>query len=234
MQTNTCKCGQTAIGPEFLKPYHGQDLCRDCYAIEARVTEFNPDIVLENIIKHLEEHGAYPMDYPGISEPGCTDRPGIAANWNKVSDKLQSFVENKLDIEVLWSDEWTACDDCGCAVRTSPDSYSWLPSYVRINDGCAIICRDCYTNSLPEIIDEFKNDNRKALPDDFQAILEINGWTRGTERYESGFYPGQDNKPEKIAEAIQDRNPELDFIFVLTGKGQFDIHFIVYTKTRED
>jgi hypothetical protein len=77
---------------------------------------------------------------PGYSEP----QSGIIAfgNWNTVSkwnerrhefdtiDKEPAIVSEKLDslgVSLEWSDEWTTCEGCGKAVRTTPESYSWQP-----------------------------------------------------------------------------------------------------------
>ena len=95
--------------------------------------------------------------------------------------KLVEYLEKKGSAQLQWSDEWMACSDCYKAVRSSPDSYSWEPSYVWASD-CEIVCRNCWENFIDDIIEYYKSDNHygfanKALPSDFCSILENQGFT---------------------------------------------------------
>lgn len=96
---------------------------------------------------------------PHYCEPGYdTPSAGIYfGNWNNpsrydkesgtckpVCDTVERVARRleSIGVELEWSDEWTQCDDCGGAVRTEPDCYWWIPSYV-IRDGCEIVCKGC-------------------------------------------------------------------------------------------
>ena len=90
-------------------------------------------------------------------EPGY-DAPKLGivfANWNnpdrynretghreEVNKDGERFcrIFEKMGFEIEWSDEWYTCD-CGKAVRTVEDSYSWTPSY-RIIRG-ELFCLEC-------------------------------------------------------------------------------------------
>lgn len=72
----------------------------------------------------------------------------LMANWNHLPRNLDKLLE-KAGYAVEWSDEWTICDDCGKALRTSPDSYFWEPAYT-MDDSGSCLCRAC---EEPVIID---------------------------------------------------------------------------------
>jgi hypothetical protein len=65
-------------------------------------------------------------------------------------------VENWFNIEPEWCDEWTTCDDCGRALRTSPDCYSWKRSYLFI-EGEGDICVECLEQDPDAYFDLVKN-----------------------------------------------------------------------------
>lgn len=65
----------------------------------------------------------------------------LMANWNCLPRGLDTILE-RAGYGVEWSDEWTTCEDCNKALRTSPDSHDWRPSYADTSDG-AIVCEAC-------------------------------------------------------------------------------------------
>src|ERR1700733_2652991 len=68
-------------------------------------------------------------------EPGYTDpkKAILFANWNYFCKEVYNLL-GKAGYALEWSDEWSTCNDCGNAVRTSADSYSWQPFYAIVND----------------------------------------------------------------------------------------------------
>lgn len=94
----------------------------------------------------------------GYAEPGYDGDVVALGNWNACSRynretqrsedidgmpaRLGEALE-KLGVAIEWSDEWTTCDECGKLVRTSPDSYSWTPSYKIDDDSCETLCHEC-------------------------------------------------------------------------------------------
>lgn len=107
--------------------------------------------VFGRFLEYVDTHGLYMDVYSGCVEPGYTDQMVLAADWNGPSlykdnkwdwnadgsltengkerhrmSKLGPWAERYFgDISLEWDDEWTACCECGKAVRISRDSYSW-------------------------------------------------------------------------------------------------------------
>src|SRR5262245_37954667 len=75
----------------------------------------------------------------GYAEPGYHDPDNgvLFANWNVFPRGFDRVLE-QAGYAVEWSDEWSTCEDCGKAVRTSPNSYGWQRSYELIDD-CSIV-----------------------------------------------------------------------------------------------
>ena len=128
--------------------------------------EIDKSKVLEELINYIDQHNLDIQFYNGIAEPGYSDTLAVAANWNEPNNdpnsydmkhpkyyekrrrtsKLGRLFEN-MGYELLWSDEWIGCNDCGKAVRTIADSYSWEPYFTILND-CEIVCHDCLTGDF--------------------------------------------------------------------------------------
>lgn len=171
---------------------------------------------------------------PGYSAP---EHGILFANWNpkkfdkkRESQTFESRLANlidktRLEIECEWSDEWTTCDDCNGAVRTSPNSYSWLPSYVTFND-CDIVCHNCVKNDIDSYEEHLINDANHA------AVIDIDwsarGWTKFNGTYENGWHEGQNDNPREICKSVAEGD---DFLFEIVGKGQFDTRFIMWVRS---
>ena len=80
---------------------------------------------------------------PCYIEPGYTppEKGVLFANWNYFPRNIDTILES-YGYAVEWSDEWATCQECGGAVRTSPDSWGWHPSFKIFND-CELVCVDC-------------------------------------------------------------------------------------------
>ena len=105
---------------------------------------------LKTYLKWMEKHNIGFEWLADYAEPGYSLSEGqegiLLANWNEVPNRIQEGLEPHA--ELVWSDEWAACCECGRAVRTSPDSYQWTPSFTLHND-CEILCLDCQAD-LPQ------------------------------------------------------------------------------------
>lgn len=90
---------------------------------------------------------------PGYAEPGYTDsKKGVLfANWNYFDNRTCNLLE-KYGYETEWSDEWDQCENCQKAVRHSPDSYCWQPSFVLVGE-CTILCTKCF-KEMEETVEE--------------------------------------------------------------------------------
>jgi hypothetical protein len=124
-----------------------------------------------------------------------------------------------------WYDEWVV-DGYNKAYRCQPDSYSWLPSFV--DDNGELLTRD---DDIAFRIEWALNNHRRALPPTVATEAELEGegftrWPSSDEHYQNGWHPGQDDTPEEVVAAIRaEHGDEVDIVFLLLGKGQFDVHF---------
>lgn len=163
------------------------------------------------------------------AEPGYTNSGGkgiLFANWNLFSKKAGDILE-KMGFECEWSDEWTTCQDCGRAVRTSPDSYSYQPSYVILNE-CELFCMDCFNKEayLESIEDNSDMACMRSIdPSEF-------GYELIEEGFESGLCHGMNDDPKKILEGFQDRGIS-GIVFRLSRSSQFYCNFEVWRKIEE-
>lgn len=169
----------------------------------------------------------------GCSEPGYDDKPIILANWNNIPSKVYDKLES-LGYSCEWEDEWIVCDSCYKAFRSQPDSYSW-EMYGIIDESQGCVCGDCI--DMPEYLESLENRPHKALTCALMwhyKPLEQYGYKLISDEYENGFYPGQNDDPEKILAACLKQNPAGRFVFVIDGQGQFDINFSIYERIAEE
>ena len=105
-------------------------LCREphCgnYSIQSRISE------IENM-NFANEYAE-----PGYTNPAkCI----LFANWNYFASGIDSILES-YGYSIEWSDEWSNCETCNKAFRTSPDSMCWQPAGGIVDD-CTMLCNDC-------------------------------------------------------------------------------------------
>lgn len=208
---------------------------------------------IEHVLRKYE-NTAYPETYPGCSEPGYNDVMVLAANWNHIPRKLYDWMEKEFDwkepqlVLLEWSDEWIRCSHCYKAVRESPTSYGWLPSYVWVSD-CEILCPDCYEDPdnedwREEVIEHYANNPRMALPPQWDELLEDHGFECYSEdtdtctRYQTGFHPHQTDDPKEIFKLLKEKFKSVwnrtQVVFIMRSKGQFDLDWGVYYRVREE
>jgi len=193
--------------------------------------------VLNRLLDYCGRKGLDVTYYPGISEKRYDDIPMICANWNKKGlAKIQEWGESYFrdEVEFDWDDEWTMCGECYKAVRTVPTHYGWTPSYMWAGD-CDIVCHEHYEDYKESIIDYYKNDTNRAVNRDFYPVLEKTGFIcyspdEYCQRFETGWHPGQNDDPKKIAKDIEEQLPGYDYIFKIDNVGQFDINWSVYLR----
>ena len=174
----------------------------------------------------------------GYAEPGYTDSDvGVVfANWNNVTrydrdtgerTTVDATPERMLRMfeaagaEVEWSDEWSTCCDCGKAVRTSPDSYCWTQSFSILND-CELVCSDCIQADPQSLIDELSDNPHSA--DTMGIVSGLDGWHEVSADNETGFHPGQDDKPADVLKALHAHGLS-GIVFSVDSVGQFDAHW---------
>ncbi len=178
----------------------------------------------------------------GCVEPGYDDKPVALGNWNdrteynretrvsKVTDstmpRLAKLLE-KLGYECEWEDEWTQCQGCYKAVRTSPNSYSWKLYYWIEDVSRELLCGDCVKDDPAEYLEWLSRNAKQCMQLDID--LSKHGYELHGDEYANGWHPGQNDDPVEIASQLK-KEGITDFIFKLDGKGQFDIHFSVWVK----
>src|SRR5262249_6021793 len=134
----------------------------------------------------------------------------------------------KLGVELEWSDEWACCDQCGKAVRTKPDSYSWQAAYASTDDG--LTCHECMKADPSDYLRSLEGCSDRCVTIDLD--LEAAGYRLLAGDFENGLYGGQADRPELIAEALREQGVER-FIFHLDTTGQFDLSFSVWVHEEE-
>jgi hypothetical protein len=198
--------------------------------------EIDKSKVLEELINYIDQHNLDIQFYNGIAEPGYSDTLAVAANWNEPNNDPNSYE----GYELLWSDEWIGCNDCGKAVRTIADSYFWEPYYSIIQD-CEIVCHNCLT--VEDMIEEHQNKENKAIPSKWINRIKMAGFycfeddEETCAIFENGFFPGQNDRPEKILEKIREKigdfDSRFDFIFAIVENSQFYIRFALFIRPKD-
>lgn len=168
----------------------------------------------------------------------------IVPDWDVVR-KYPKYFDNSDN----WgfNDEYTMCSECyQNVIRTSPDSYSWQPDYLKTDD--MIACRECAMDYQDDLIQDIQDriDHNKQ-PKSLLWIYELgDDWIRipvpGYEdkeyiRWENGLHPGQRDDPlrqGKIIRSIKlDNQPIFQVVFRVYS-GQFDVEWDVYIRIDPD
>ena len=168
------------------------------------------------------------------SEPGyCDPENGyiFLGDWwiEKVRGHRESYLVKLIQAAggaCEWHDEWVCCPQCSGAVRTKPDSYSWTPGFIEFAD--EIYCSECLDTDSDlrrDYLASLEGNPRAALT--VLLDLEAHGYVQIEQEFESGFYGGQCDDPEKIALGMGMLGLSR-YLFVLDRVGQFDIRFSVW------
>jgi hypothetical protein len=204
----------TAMTPQFILR---ASLCREPHCASRPNWK-------DSAISEIENMGWSPE----YAEPRYSNHPkGILfADWNYFPTVVTDILE-RAGYGIQWSDEWTTCEDCGKALRTSPDCYGWQPSYALVNE-CSIVCIDCLNGDAESYLEGLEDNPRTAL-----NIPRINpadwGYVQLKDGFESGWHSGQTDNPVKIhAELIEAGHERI--LFRVDSVGQFDMRFSVWKK----
>jgi hypothetical protein len=135
----------------------------------------------------------------------------------------------KLGCELEWEDEWTTCHECGRAVRTQADSYSWTSSCMVVNE-CELFCHECLLEDSENYVQNLIDNPRIA--DTFDVDLEYLGFEQYNGEFETGYHPGQDDDPWKVFRRIKTDNNEV--VFQVEGCGQFDTTWTAWTREKRE
>ena len=126
-------------------------------------------------------------------------------------------------VQFEWYDEWTIDYESDKAYRTSGDSYSWMPSAIYDDVG-DLLTPD---TDIETWIEYVKNEPTRCLLSRVHdaSDLILAGFEQFNGKYESGWYPGQDDDPVKITDRIRREYPDHDIVFLIDANGQFDTEF---------
>ena len=219
----------------------------DLETIRALIDDYSggqTDAILESVYDSVIE-SAFDAWYEEYSDELTTgesvDYGGIlwySEGWNPIHalDKIiQSAKEFNLEdrVDSYWtergyepgengfSDEYTTCGNCGRIVRTQADSYGWEPRYLTTEWG-DLLCENCVD---PSDLNQYVNQNEKAIPDFMEKLAAKNGWEKCEHEFENGMHRGQDDSPAKVAEVLT--RAGIDYIFWYDAS-QFYVTFGVY------
>jgi len=110
-------------------------------------------------------------------------------------------MEDILEADWGFSDEYAMCDDTGKVVRTSPDSYGWTPDYwLRDSE---IICDIDPKEYIAECKNKLMNCN---LVDP-----EEHGYVKIEKEFSTGLYEWANDDPKKLMEALNKEG--IDVVF---------------------
>lgn len=159
---------------------------------------------------------------------GCTDPlAGILfANWNHFPKEAMDLLE-RAGYECEWSDEWTKCDGCYKALKTTPDCYGWQPAYTESD--CETFCFAC--TDWEEYLTALEDNPRKAC---FAACDPAKyGYVQVSEpgQYENGFHVGMNDDPAKIMAELHKTGVK-QIVFRIPETSQFYITFEVWRKVQ--
>ncbi len=189
--------------------------------------------ILELCERHVR-HGE--VDYaPQYGEPGYNEaKAGILfADWNNAPRWLTEGLERRgFDLE--WSDEWTIAYETGKAYRTSPNGWGWTPYYVFTDNGDVIGGDEIESGDQAEwYIEYLLNDPTRCNL--FRGLdLTQYGFKQAFADLETGFHPGQNDKPADLFRKAQAEYPDHDVVFQLDDTGQFDCRWSVWARPISD
>ncbi|RLI66731.1 MAG: hypothetical protein DRO67_00625 [Candidatus Asgardarchaeum californiense] len=133
-------------------------------------------------------------------------------------------------IESGFDDEYSlcACGNCNNIVRTSADSYQWMPP---LDLGEGYISDECVSDGgYDEEILEYYANEAKSLPEERTpfnlGLIQVN-----TDTYQNGLHPGMDDSPEPILSKFAEANIDVWF---QVYSNQFNIDFDVYVKSKDE
>lgn len=151
------------------------------------------------------------------------------AEYKQYMKGLETIVElDDYEFDLVFSDEYDRCSDCGAILRTSPDSYDWQPDFIFTDNG--FVCKECLVNGnyndyfLEEYVNAAKPIPTIISPESL-GLVKIN-----KDSFEHGFFEGQNDSPEPIIKGFNKQG--IDVYFTIENS-QFYQKFDVYVKEED-
>lgn len=181
---------------------------------------------------------------------GCYDDIVVLGNWNTINErdpetgywdvevsKLPKEVGDALETigaKIEWCDEWSTCDVCNRAIRTSANGYGWKAQFWT-NEECETTCENCTTENedfATEYLEWLEGCPSRAVTIDID--LNKHGFYEVDTEYpfERGLHIGQADNPNLIARSLESLGVTR-YVFKLDTVGQFDARFSVYVHEDE-
>lgn len=194
--------------PEYILR---KSLCRKAHCSDADV---------ETRARRIEDiNWSHEYAEPGYSQPS---KGILFANWNYFSGDAANLLE-KYGYSIEWEDEWTTCSGCNRAMRTSPDSYSWQPSYFEMNS--EMLCKECV--DMEAYLETLENKPHRAVNDHISPADY--GYVKLEGNFEAGLHLGQDDNPTEIFKRLRAEGHKR-LLFCIDSIGQFDAFFSIWEK----
>lgn len=215
--------------------------------------------VREHAYRAITERGHQPKSWWISDAAGAYGEPGYGSHsgtgtqlvllgswWIRRDDGTLDSVDRRysrlctaleeIGVETVWYDEWIVDTEHCKAYRTSADGYGWMPSYILTEDGQMMTADD----DEDTWFDWALNNADRCLSDRFigrncHTACTERGWTRFDDTFfETGWHPGQDDKPADVMTAIRKVHPNADVTFTLDATGQFDARWSAWWRLPEE
>lgn len=205
--------------PSCAGPYELRDTPLNEWPAKARESwQHSARQYIENMM-YCAEYGE-----PGYSNPR---KMILFSNWNLFPRQACDLLESA-GYELEWEDEWSTCDGCNKAFRTSADSYSWQPSMMYDNGG--YYCADCLGDD-DEILSDYIDNPRRAVNLEGLDLRKF-GYVEIECGFSAGWSTCSDN-PEKIMADCHARGYR-NVLFQISDQSQFECGFCVWHKPCAD
>ena len=127
------------------------------------------------------------------------------------------------NIEYGFSDEYSTCIECNCAIRIHPDSCEWTaPLFV---EGEGVVCDECADSGRwdDHVLDEYKNC-AKTVPECIDLgrlnLVQVEGRS-----FQNGVHEGMTDDPNDVIQLLNEN--DIDCWFV-ASPSQFYVEFNVW------
>lgn len=174
------------------------------------------DLIIEYLLetqddaRTADDVGGQEGEYQGV----------VIADWHKVEAEWCQFLDS-MGFAVYFPDEVITCDNNKVWEH---DSNLWM-----VTDGGEILTKDDPIQDWIEecLVTDYLHP-MKTLPTWVdESVLVDEGFTRiSVMPYQNGFHPGQNDKPEQIAEHYLGTHDEL--VFTISSANPFEIRFHVW------
>lgn len=152
---------------------------------------------------------------------------------HKKKNRFEALAE-KAGAQVRFDDE-IVTDDNGKVHERIPGYHGQIATWQLIDDSIwsqdeAVTHTGAYLEALLDL-----PANQRATRWLTPEQLEEQGFIRFDYDAESGFHPGQTDRPETVIAKLQEEHPgDWETVFMIDDVGQFDCHFSIWYRAKEE